>query len=294
VNQWARFTGPGRFHIRAERRLALLAVDAKTGKFSEQPAAYALALDELDLELEAANSSQLAATYQPYLRQIEDPKDRNPAEAVLVVTTLPQPFLCESLAAMTKPAKPERFDRRDALTGLARLGTPAAWEDILKVACDAAAGDLLRSFAVLLLAEKGDPASLPPLLKLVDGRSPEALQGELLRGLGFFTDPRAYQALYDHLHSASVADRMNSVLGLKNVGTKDVIPAILAMLNDPSPQVRNVADFALQEVTGHKVAPDGGTPSDATPEGLAENWHGWWQDHGADFVPARPSPCRDW
>jgi len=292
VNQWAKFTGPGRIHVRAERRLALSSVDPKTGNFSEKPAAFALALDELEIDLEAPAAGQLAMTYQPYLRQIGDAKERNPAEAVLVVTNLPQPFLWESLVAMTKPTKAERFDRHDALTGLARLGTPAAWESILKLACDPAADDSLRSYAVLLLGEKGDPSALSPLLKLVDG-SPEALRGELLRGLGFFSDDRAYQTLFDHLHSASVTDRMNSILGLKNKGSKEVIPAVLAMLNDPSPQVRNVADFALQGMTGHKVAlPE--DSSDAAPRRLAEDWHGWWQEHGADFSPMLTAPCREW
>ena len=47
---------------------------------------------------------------------------------------------------------------------------------------------------------------------------------------------------------------MNAILGLKNLGTKEVIPALLAALNDPEAQVRQVANFALEGLTGHKVA----------------------------------------
>jgi HEAT repeat protein len=305
LNQWARFAGPGRFAVRAERRLALLEPDPKTGKFSEKPAAFALALDEMSFEIKPSNPAQLAAAFQPYLAQVSDAKNHNPAEGALVVTSLPQPFFFRQLVDMAKPVKPERWDRREALTGLARLGTPAAWEAILKLASGAksAAGsagtesadqaeDPLRSYAVLLLAEKADPAFLATLLEMLR-TSPEPLRGELLRALGFFSDTRAYEALFDNLHSTPIADRMNSILGLKNLGTKEVVPALLAMLNDPEPQVRQVADFALEGVTGHKAGLST-EPSPAASARRADAWHAWWREHGGSFSPPHPAACHEW
>jgi len=304
LNQWARFTGPGRFQVRAERRLALLELDPKTGKFFEKPAAFALALEEMSFEIKPSTPEQLAAAFQPYLAQVSNTKDRNPAEGVLVVTTLPQPFFFRQLVNMAKPVKPDRWDRREALAGLARLDTPAAWRAILKLARGAESpansartesteqSDPVRSYAVLLLAEKADSAFLSTLLEMLR-TSPEPLRGEVLRALGFFSDARAYQTLFDNLHSAPIADRMNSILGLKNLGTKEVIPALLAMLNDPEPQVRQVADFALEGVTGRKAGLSA-EPSPAESARVAEAWHAWWREHGGSFSPPHPAACHDW
>jgi HEAT repeat protein len=206
---------------------------------------------------------------------------------------------------MANPGNPDRWDRRDVLDGLARLDTPASWKTILslfrgadngakpdtKPAAEQAA-DPLRSYALLLLAEKGDPAFIPTCLQML-ARSPEPLRGDILRALGFFRDPHAYQALYVNLHSAQVTDRMNSILGLKNSGGKEVIPALLAALNDPEAQVRQVANFALEGLTGRKVA----VSTSPTPEEwvrATNDWHAWWRENAANFSPPRPAPCHDW
>jgi hypothetical protein len=296
LNQWAAFTAIGRYHVRAERRLALLRVDSRTGNFSEKPVAFALAVDEFTVPVERSTRAQIEAAYQPYLAAIQNPKNPNPAEAVVVLTAMPQPFFLNPLVAMTNAAKPERWDRRDILNGLARLGTAPAWEAILKVfrGADSAdrGEDSLRSYALLLLAEKADPSFIPAFLELLR-QSPEPLRGDILRALGFFHDSRAYQALFDNLHSAQVTDRMNSILGLKNLGTKEVIPALIAELGDPEPQVRQVANFALQGLTGQKVAASA-NPSREEWGSIAGNWHAWWRDHAASFSPPRPTACHDW
>jgi hypothetical protein len=300
LNQWAQFKVPGRFHARAERRLALVEPDPKTGSFSEKPAAFALAIDELTFRVESSSRAHPHAVFEPYLAAIRNAKDPNPAEAVLVVTSMPQPFFLEQLVTMVNAPKPDRWDRRDALNGLARLGTPTAWQAILKIARgpdaaakpDSATGDAVRSYALLLLEEKADPQFLPALVEMLR-QNPEPLRGEILRGLGFFHDARASQTLFENLHSAQVTDRMNAVLGLKNLGAREVVPALLAMLNDPEPQVRQVANFALEGVTRHKVdASEGATPQESAH--AAELWHAWWRDNAGSFSPPRPAPCHDW
>src|SRR5208283_2567095 len=133
------------------------------------------------------------------------------------------------------------------------------------------AEDPLRSYALLLLAEKADPAFIPAFVEML-AKSTEPMRGDILRGLGFFHDPRAYQLLFDNLHSAQVTDRMNAILGLKNLGTKEVVPALLAALQDPEAQVRQVANFALEGLTGHKVAVST-NPSREDVQRVANDWH---------------------
>jgi len=306
LDQWAQFTVPGRYHVRAERRLALVQPDPhQVGKFEEKPVAFALAIDELSVTVARSTRAQVEAAFQPYLAAVRNPKDPNPAEAVMVLTSLPRPFFQDQLVRMANPGKPDRWDRRDALDGLARLNTPASWGAILKVfrVADAAASsgskegteraeDPLRSYALLLLAEKADPAFIPAFVEML-AKSAEPMRGDLLRGLGFFHDTRTYQLLFDHLHSVQVTDRMNAILGLKNSGAKEVIPALLAALDDPEPQVREVANFALEGLTGHKVVGPA-NPTRQEAQRIADDWHAWWRDHAGSFSPPHPAPCHDW
>ncbi len=305
LDQWGQFAAPGPYHVRAERRLALLEPGPQVGEITEKPVAFALAIDELSILVVRSASAQVEAAFQPYLAAVGNPKDPNPAEAVVVLTSLPQPFFLDQLVKMANGGKPDRWDRRDALDGLARLDTPASWRAILDLfrGTNTAASsgskegaeradDPLRAYALLLLAEKADPASIPVFSEIL-ARSAEPMRGDILRALGFFHDPRTYQLLFDNLHSAQVTDRMNAILGLKNLGTKEVIPALLAALNDPEAQVRKVANFALEGLTGHKVAAFA-NPSGEESERIANNWHAWWREHAGSFSPPRPTACHDW
>jgi hypothetical protein len=305
LNEWAQFPAPGRYRARAERRLALLQPDPQTGKFSEKPAAFALAIDELSVPIVHSTREQIQAAFHPYLAVVQNPKDPNPAEAVVVLTSMPQPFFLDQLVVMLNAGKPDRWDRRDVLNGLARLDTPASWRAILKLFRggdtppsatskdeSGQTEDPLRSYALLLLAEKAEPAFLPTLLEVL-ANSAEPMRGDILRALGFFRDPRAYQPLFDNLHSAQVTDRMDAILGLKNSGAREVIPALLAALDDPEAPVRQVANFALEGLTGHKVA-TAANPAPQDSRRLTSDWHTWWREHAATFSPPRPTPCHDW
>ena len=149
-------------------------------------------------------------------------------------------------------------------------------------------GEKQRPATMFAGADCRSPAFVEMLAK-----SAEPMRGDILRALGFFHDPRTYQTLFDNLHSAQVTDRMNSILGLKNLGGKEVIPALLAALNDPEAQVRQVANFALEGLTGHKVAVSA-DPSREESERVASNWHAWWREHAGSFSPPRPAACHDW
>lgn len=305
LNQWAQFAEPGVYQVHAERRLALLPADPQTGKFNFKPAAFALALDDLKLEVVHASPAEIQAVFRPYLEAVENPGNPNPAEALVVLTSLPQPFFLDRLVALATAAQPQHWDRRDAVDGLARLNTPAAWEAILSLFRDAenepaegnqntseATENPVRAYALLVLAEKGNPAFIPTLLR-VESSSGEPLRGDILRALGFFADPRASQRLFENLHSARVTDRMNAILGLKNLGTREVVPAVLAALNDPETQVRQVANFALEGLTGDHIVVSA-NPSNEEWQRAANRWHQWWIEHAATFSPPRPAACHDW
>jgi len=303
LNQWARFPRPGRYAVRAERRLPLFALDSTRQNFSDRPAAFALAINELTLELTGATEAQREASFEPYFRIFDKPGSPAFPEAALTVTTLPRPFMLDKLVKLTGVAAQARqWDRGQALEGLARLGTPAAWEAILKIAlgeggptstpADASKDDALRAYAILLLGEKGDAAFLAPLLELLS-QGPQDLRGEILRALGLFHLPRANQVLFEKLRSPDGSDRVSAILGLRNLESKDSIPALIAMLNDSDAQVRQVAHFALQRLTGQTITL---SPQASAAEAgrVAGEWHAWWREHGGSFVPVHQPPCHDW
>ena len=301
LNQWARFSRPGRYQVRAERRLPLFALDPARQEFSDRPAAFSLAINELTFELTKTTAAELETRLDPYLKMLDQPGSPSFPEAALAVTTLPQPFMLDQLVRLANaPAQERQGNRAQALEGLARLGTPPAWEAVLKIALGegkpastpASKDDALRAYAILLLGEKGDGSFLPPLLGMLS-QAPENRRGEILRALGLFHDPRANQVLFEMLRSPDVDDRISAILGIRNLESKDSIPALIAMLNDSDAQVRQVAHFALERLTGKTIRL--ASPATAAESGrVAGEWHAWWREHGGSFVPVHQPPCQDW
>ena len=216
LNQWARLSEPGRYFVRAERRLPLLGFDPVTEGLSKKPLAFALAINELSFELKPATEDELQPLLEPYLKAFDDPArgTSDLSEPVLVATALPKPYFLDRLVRLARPSPDEhRWDARRGLEGLARLGTAPAWAAILEIARggerNGAADDpALRGYAILLLGEKGDPGFVAPLLSMLPGAS-EEIRGDILRALGFFHSPRANQALFERLHSSEPSDRVN-------------------------------------------------------------------------------------
>lgn len=293
LNQWARFTQPGKYRVHAERHLPLKSVNAATNQVSAKPAAYALALNDLTFELSPSTEPQRRAALEPYRQALSHPDSDAFPEAFLVAVTLPRPLFLPRLQALARaPVKEHRWDRQQAMEGLARLGTPEAWQDILNIARDAQQDETLRAYAILLVGEKADADSLPAMMHLFS-TAPPSLRDDILRALGFFRDPRANQLLFEQLHSPRASDRVSAILGLRNLESKDAIPALLAMLKDPDAQVRQVANFALQSLTGEKF-PLSDNPSRAESAEVDQKWHDWWLKREAGFEPVHQPACHDW
>lgn len=300
LNQWAKLSAPGHYSVHAERRLPLVGINPSTEQLSKEPLAFALAVNELSFELMPATEDELRPLLDPYLRALDDPKAGELSGSVLVASTLPRTYFLDRLVRLANPQPSEqRWDRRRGLEGLARLGTPPAWAAILDVARGSGAKErentddlALRGYAILLLGERGDPAFVGPLVAMLPS-APQEIRGDILRTLGFFHSPRANQALFERLHSTVTTDRVNSILGLRNLESKNAVPALMAMVTDPEPEVRQVANFALQNLTGVRI-PLEGAAGKAEAETVSAHWHAWWREHNSSFTPPRPAPCRDW
>ena len=98
LNQWAQFAAPGHYHVRAERRLALRPAGPAGGRvLGETCWLSRWPLMSSACWLSRSTRAQIEAAFQPYLAAIKNPKEPNPAEAVVVLTSLPQPFFLDQL-----------------------------------------------------------------------------------------------------------------------------------------------------------------------------------------------------
>src|SRR5512143_2288879 len=83
LNQWGRITRPGKYTVRAERRLPLSSVDPSTNEVSKKPAAFATALNNLKLEVVPSTAAERDAAFEPYLKTLANPDADGFAEAFL-------------------------------------------------------------------------------------------------------------------------------------------------------------------------------------------------------------------
>lgn len=214
----------------------------------------------------------------------------------LVVLGLLEKRAWKAIVARGGPAVPvlvrafaglDRYRKPKLLECLGRIGDPAAGD-----LCRRAAGarDVeVRNAAAVALAELGDRASVPTLVKSLDAalhrepyRHPAGI-GEV-RALGALGDPRAEGALTRALadgpgvHRAAL--RANAVDALGRLGTLSATATLVAALSDRDRDLRRRALRTLegsgwrpsagdQVVAALLAAQDWGKVGDLTPEELA-------------------------
>jgi HEAT repeat protein len=180
----------------------------------------------------------------------------------------------------------ELRDRAVADVNALRAAGRLSWDGLLAVLADRSAGeDRLR--AAWLLGRLDGSALAPLLIALAD--PDHALRAEAARALGSLDSPEAIPALVQALrHDADAATREAAAWALGLIGTDDVIdpllesladsaetpsvrgqaaeslsgarnaraiPSLIAALDDPSPEVRYWAAFALGELSAQDALP---------------------------------------
>ena len=75
LNEWVDMQKEGTYRVRAERRLPLRGFDEARQEFSEQPSAYARALNEMTLEILTPEGAELEQAFRPYRRALADGDD---------------------------------------------------------------------------------------------------------------------------------------------------------------------------------------------------------------------------
>jgi putative membrane-bound dehydrogenase-like protein len=133
---------------------------------------------------------------------------------------------------------------------LARLGRPAAHDRAVGLATDAKAPAQTRLAMVQTLAEVGRPACVAPLLRLLGGSEPEALQLAALDALARFEDGAIAVALLRHYPkmSARMRSRATEVL----LGRKAWARVLLQEIDTGRLDAKNVTTEQLRIVALHR------------------------------------------
>jgi HEAT repeat protein len=132
----------------------------------------------------------------------------------------------------------------------------------------------VRWEAVKALIALGDKRIVPPLIVLAQGAGASEQRAAAVYALGFLYDSRALapllQVLRDSQEDAQV--RGHAAEALAYIGQRRAVPALIAALDDPSPEVRLWSAFALGELGDRRaVAPlERLAATDGTPV------PGWW------------------
>jgi HEAT repeat protein len=136
------------------------------------------------------------------------------------------------------------------------------------------ADETVRWEAAKALIALGDKRVVPPLIALAQGAGASEQRAAAVYALGFLYDARALaplvQVLRDRREDAQL--RGHAAEALAYLGHRRAVPALIAALDDPSPEVRLWSVFALGELGDRRaVAPlERLAATDVTPV------PGWW------------------
>jgi hypothetical protein len=233
--------------------------------------------DPVDLERELAQ----------WKANLNDPDFNKRHDALDVLSTVAPAYFHDDIFRLARDEDP--FNVEHAVGALGRLNTDEARallaEILNRSSLAGEAGEASRIHAIEELGLSGDTSYLSVLLPRVQHTSDHESElaavavGRLGRGAGV-------PALRTLMSSSKVDDRMHAVSGLGVASSPEAVEALIDALRDKDKGVRDQAQAALVEMTGHSVFRSGQTPSN--PLQLENSWRAWWAKHSSDTKLAEP------
>jgi arylsulfatase A-like enzyme len=168
--------------------------------------------------------------------------------ARLLATALPP--VKETASAITRGrADPDAEVRGWAAVAAARLGEPAARQELHDLLAAAGTVPGLRAHAALVLAATGDGAAVPPLVAVLADCTDVALCRQAIAALGTLGDRRATQPLLQHLDPVMTRKDVVAALGAL-ADPAAVAPLAERLAQDEYVPVRAEAAAALGRIGG--------------------------------------------
>ncbi|MCX7006891.1 MAG: HEAT repeat domain-containing protein [Kiritimatiellaeota bacterium] len=201
------------------------------------------------------------------------PRQVTPPTAPALIQALHTPPL-----KLTETATPHRFrGNNPAVTGLMEL----QFDRYREVASLNRHGDLADPLAT------GAQEVAALIVRLRSGSTAEKITAA--QRLAIFRDQAAAPALAEGLKQPQRELRLAIAFALAACGTRDSVPPLLAMLDDPDPLVVGAVGIALENLTGHSLemnntsSTTGQTGAYLEVRGITA-WRGWFQTNAWDNI----------
>jgi hypothetical protein len=165
---------------------------------------------------------------------------------------------------------------------------PALGEALIGSLDDPAATPVFRANLAFLLGTMNVTAGAEPLVDMLDD-SDDLVRIAAARSLGVLAQAETVGALCERARAETDTPvRMQVILALSGMRVEAAVDGLIDLLDDPEPEVRQVAIYALGRATGVAHGYNPFYPAERRARGVAR-WRSWWDQQRGSFVfPARP------
>jgi hypothetical protein len=270
---------PGSYHIRAKREQEI------RSKATGEVLASLKVESEFDLNLQDPKEGELESAYQPLLNDLHSENLTVRYFAASAVTQNPSPFAEGAILALADdPIVPEA-----SVEDLVRLATPTARAKLLKMSSISSPEDLRRP-AIHALGEIGNSDDCQAVLN-IGSQNENYTQGEAYIASGRICKEQAIPALIRLLPTADSQLLMYLATAFENTLSRNAVPPLISLLENPDEGVRRDAEEALVTLT-HRRSQYGIADADFARESYGE-WSHWWAANGKTTPVCGPDQCAD-
>ena len=263
-----RFDSPGVYPVDGQQT-----VHFQTDPDPHRPMTGFEVISDFEVTVRAGSDAELSAAYQPILGDLESKNYARRAVALGAVVQQPP----RSLESVVLKLADDPQTVYAAISGLKRLGTPAAKEKLATIAADEKPNSP-RGNAVEALGELGDQSYCNLMLDIASQRAGDT-QNTALRAAGYLCRESAIPMLAGLLPGAEGWPRGVIATALGNTDSRQAVALLIPLLLEGDEYVRRAASGALATLTHRRAHQD--VRGQAGAIQAHADWLRRWASHGS-------------
>jgi len=227
---------------------------------------------EFDVDLRAPKPGELETAYQPFFEGLtsRDPLVQHLAASAVVQN--PPSFAETVILKFADDLSVSSLLAHDAVDGLQRLATPAARRKLLEMA-STTASEFVRQPAIEALGKIGNPEDCEAMLAIA-GASKNYTQSLTYIVAGRICKERALLPLTSLVGAGDSQLLVGVTGGLVNTSSRNAVPPLITLLQNPDPGTRRNAEAGLATLTHRKSGY--GIEEEAAANQSHTEWLKWW------------------
>ncbi len=267
LNRIFTIENPGTYQVRARRDFS---VTVYSNGFSSVKSVTAAS--DFQIDVVEGRETDLHAVFEPFVRDLSNPKPAIQGNAATVISVLAPRFLEDVILKLAD--NPNWV--AGTLSALASLSTPRTRNRLAWLAEHTARGGT-RQPAIGALAQTRHPAVLPVLKRIAkDGESGDRYFALVNIGL---LGKRAVPFLKAALREKDVNVQVAAVRGLGASACSSAVPVLIDLLRSPDPQVAKEAQVNLAQLTHYSINKNPFAEIPGNESWI--RWRKWWRSNGA-------------